>query len=77
MKRGQFRAMPEFECEGLLERIEKTKASIRSKVEHPFGALKNLPGHRKTRHRGLAKSTAQWMTLCGLANVVLARWRFD
>jgi IS5 family transposase len=31
--------------------------------------------HRKTRYRGLAKNTAQLLTLFGLANLVLARRR--
>lgn len=75
MKRGQRRALPETERGPLLERVEKIKASIRSKVEHPFHVLKNLLGHRKTRYRGLAKNTAQLMTLFGLANQVLARRR--
>jgi len=32
--------------------IEKTKASIRAKVEHPFHAIKNLFGYRKIRYGG-------------------------
>jgi IS5 family transposase len=35
--------------------------------------VKNLFRHRKTRYRGLAKNTAQLMTLFGFANLVLAR----
>ena len=73
MKRGQRRALPDTERGRLLEQLEKVKASIRSKVEHPFHVVKNLLGHRKTRYRGLAKNTAQLMTLFGLANLVLAR----
>ena len=53
--------------------VEHAKASIRAKVEHPFHVIKNLFKHRKVRYRGLAKNTAQLMTLFGLANLVLAR----
>ena len=57
----------------LLDKLEKIKASIRAKVEHPFHVVKNLFKHRKTRYKGLAKNAAQLMTLFGLANLVLAR----
>jgi IS5 family transposase len=59
----------------LQERIERVKASLRAKVEHPFHIVKNLFKHRKTRYRGLAKNQAQLFTLFGLANLVLAGWR--
>lgn len=55
------------------EWLEQKKASIRAKVEHPFHVVKNLFKHTKTRYKGLAKNTAQLMTLFGLANLVLAR----
>jgi IS5 family transposase len=55
------------------ERLEKTKASVRAKVEHCFHVVKCLFKHRKTRYRGLAKDNAQLFTLFGLANLVLAR----
>ena len=42
----------------LTDRIEKIKASIRAKVEHPFRVIKCQFGHRKTRYRGLAKNTS-------------------
>jgi IS5 family transposase len=56
-----------------IEFQERLKASLRAKVEHPFHVVKNLFCHRKTRYRGLAKNTAQLLTLFGLANLVLAR----
>ena len=59
----------------LLEKIEHAKASIRAKVEHPFHVVKNLFRHRKTRYRGLAKNTAQLLTLFGMANLILAKNR--
>jgi IS5 family transposase len=57
------------------EKLERAKASIRSKVEHPFHVVKNLFKHRKVRYKGLAKNEAQLFMLFGLANLVLARQR--
>jgi transposase, IS5 family len=75
MKRGKRKALPNSPWGKLSEKIEKAKASIRSKVEHPFHVVKNLFRHRKARYRGLEKNTAQLFTLFGLANLVLARGR--
>lgn len=75
MKRGKRKALSNTRWGKLREKIEKTKASIRSKVEHPFHVVKNLFGHRKARYRGLEKNTAQLFTLFGLANLVLAKSR--
>ena len=69
------RALPDDEVGHLKRRIERVKASLRAKVEHPFHIVKNLFRYRKTRYRGLAKNTAQVLTLFGLANPVLASWR--
>lgn len=73
MKRGVRKALPKDSWGEKMEWIEQAKASIRSKVEHPFHVVKNLFRHRKTRYRGLEKNTAQLLTLFGLANLVLAR----
>ena len=73
MKRGKRKALAGTPLGELLERIEQLKASIRSKVEHPFHVVKNLFHHKKTRYRGLDKNTKQLFTLFGLANLVLAR----
>ena len=56
-----------------VEKVEKIKASIRAKVEHPFLVIKNLFRHEKMRYRGLAKNHAQLFSLLGLANLVLAK----
>lgn len=61
------------EVDRLSERIEKLKASVRAKVEHPFRVLKRQFGHVKVRYRGLAKNTAQLHTLFALANLWLVR----
>jgi len=57
----------------MIEQVEKIKASIRAKVEHPFRVIKRQFGHVKVRYRGLAKNTAQLHTLFALANLWLVR----
>jgi IS5 family transposase len=54
-------------------KIEKAKARVRAKVEHPFRVIKRQFGYVKTRFRGLAKNTAQLMTLFALSNLWMAR----
>jgi IS5 family transposase len=73
LKRGKIKKMVEGEIKQLTCRIEKLKAQVRAKVEHPFHVVKNLFGHRKVRYRGLEKNTAQLHTLFGLANLVIAK----
>ncbi|MFC6839967.1 IS5 family transposase [Xanthomonas theicola] len=51
------------------ERWEHTKASLRAKVEHPFRVIKRQFGYVKVRNRGLAKNTAQVLTLFALSNL--------
>jgi IS5 family transposase len=55
------------------ERVEKMKASIRAKVEHPFRVIKQQFGFTKVRYRALAKNTAQIVTLFTLSNLWMAR----
>ena len=71
-KRGAIKKMDDSPMKALLLAIEKTKASIRAKVEHPFHVIKNLFGYRKVRYKGLAKNQAQLLSLFGLANLVLS-----
>jgi len=59
----------------LIDQVEKVKARIRAKVEHPFRVLKCQFDYRKVRYRGLAKNTAQIVTLFALANLWMARKR--
>lgn len=58
---------------GILEKLEKTKASIRAKVEHPFRVINRQFGYVKTKYRGLAKIMANLMTLFALSNLWMAR----
>ncbi|HET9822195.1 MAG TPA: IS5 family transposase, partial [Burkholderiaceae bacterium] len=62
LRPGLRRALPNDELGRLRQRIERVKASLRAKVEHPFHVIKNLFRYRKTRYRGLAKNTAQVVT---------------
>lgn len=59
----------------LIEQLEKIKAGIRAKVEHPFRVIKCQFGFVKVRYRGLAKNTAQLVTLFALSNLWMARKR--
>ena len=56
-----------------VQREETRKAQIRARVEHPFRVVKCVFGYVKTRFKGLAKNTAQIMTLFALANLYAAR----
>ena len=74
-KRGVIKALAQGAEKEALKAVEKTKASVRAFVEHPFHIVKNLFRHRKVRYRGLAKNGHQLYTLFGLANVVVAARR--
>ena len=72
MRPGKRRALPQDRFGWIQEQLEKMKASMRAKVEHPFHVVKNLFKHRKTRYKGLAKNNAQLFSLFGMANLMLA-----
>jgi Transposase and inactivated derivatives, IS5 family len=74
-KRGKIEAIQEGLLKDLVIAVERTKAQIRSRVEHPFHIVKNLFHHRKTRYKGLARNTAQLFSLFALANLVIAKNR--
>ena len=75
MQPGKRQQLSDSALGQMLEQVEKIKASIRAKVEHPFHVIKNLFRHRKTRYRGLARNHAQLLSLFGLANLVIAKRR--
>ena len=52
----------------LIDQVEKIKASIRAKVEHPFRVIKRQFGFVKVSYRGMKKNTAQLKTLFMLSN---------
>jgi IS5 family transposase len=74
MRPGRRRQLnPRDRLDAIYARIERLKASIRAKVEHPFRVLKQQFGYTKTRYRGLRKNTAQITTLFALGNLWMAR----
>ena len=72
-KRGSVKAMPEGELKDATKHVEHMKAAVRSKVEHPFRVVKRQFGYQKVRFKGLAKNTAQILTLFALSNLWMAR----
>ncbi|MFT3820149.1 MAG: IS5 family transposase [Rubrivivax sp.] len=64
---------PQTKADVIADKLEQLKASIRAKVEHPFRVLKRQFGYTKVRYRGLAKNTAQIVTLFALSNLWMAR----
>lgn len=59
----------------MIRQIEKVKAQTRAKVEHPFRVIKCQLGYTKVRFSGLAKNTAQLVTLFALSNLWIMRKR--
>ena len=74
-RRSTITKMAEGTLKALTKALERVKAQIRSRVEHPFHVVKNLFHHRRVRYKGLAKNKAQLYSLFGLANLVLAKKR--
>ena len=74
MRSGKRKALDKTKASGqLTEQVERIKASIRAKVEHPFRVIKQQFGHVKVRYRGLVKNTAQLKTLFALSNLWMVR----
>jgi IS5 family transposase len=55
--------------DAIKERIEKIKASVQVKMEHPLRVLKRQFGHVKERYHGLAKSTSKLLEMFALSNL--------
>jgi len=74
LRPGKRRALdPKRELHQLLEKVEKLKASVRAKVEHPFRVIKQQFGYAKVRYRGLAKNTARLTMLFAMSNLWMVR----
>jgi IS5 family transposase len=74
MRPGKRRALDKTNAvDSLIDEIERLKASVRAKVEHPFRVIKRQFGHVKVRYRGLKKNTAQLRTLFALSNLWMVR----
>jgi IS5 family transposase len=53
--------------------VEKIKAQVRAKVEHPFRYIKRVFGYAKVRYRGLAKNTERLCLLAGFTNLLIGK----
>ena len=74
MRPGKRRALnKENAVDAIRDQIEKLKAGMRAKVEHPFRVIKRQFGFVKVRYRGLKKNTAQLVTLFALSNLWMVR----
>jgi transposase, IS5 family len=64
---------------GVVDEVERgknrTKSSVRAKVEHPFQVIKRVFGFVKVRYRGLVKNTERLWVICGLTNLFMVRRR--
>ena len=74
-RRSVINKMAQGPLKVLKKALERVKAQIRSKVEHPFHVVKNRFHYKKVRYKGLAKNGAQLYSLFGLANLVIAKKR--
>ena len=74
-KRGKVKAMPNGALKRATEKLEMLKAKFRARVEHPFRVVKRQFGFQKVRFKGLAKNTAQIVTLFALSNLWMSRRR--
>ncbi len=53
--------------------VNRTKSSVRAKVEHPFCVVKRLWGFTKVRYRGLAKNANRLFVAFALSNLFVSR----
>ena len=74
MRLGKHKALDKSTPMGaILDELERVKARMRAKVEHPFRVIKRQFGYVTVRFRGLAKNTTQLHTLFALPNVWMMR----
>jgi len=52
--------------------MERLKASVRAKVEHPFLTIKRQFGYSKVRYRGLEKNNNRLHLLAAFSNPLRA-----
>ena len=72
-KRGKVQELPEGPLKELTVMVERKKAQIRARVEHPYHVIKNLFHYKKVSYRGLAKNAARLFAQFALVNLVLAK----
>jgi len=68
-----------YRYKGRVDEVERaqnrTKSTVRSKVEHVFGVMKLKFGFVKVRYRGLAKNANRLFATCALVNLFMVRKR--
>lgn len=68
-----------YRRKGVVDELERaknrTKSSVRAKVEHSIGVIKRIFGFVKVRYRGLEKNANRLFATCALANLYLVRRR--
>jgi IS5 family transposase len=68
-----------YRYRGVIDEVERsknrTKSSVRAKVEHPFHVIKRVFGFAKVRYRGMAKNRERLWVTCGLTNMFMLRRR--
>lgn len=72
-KRSKQKQLPEGPAQAAWRELERRKAQVRAKVEHPFRVIKRQFGYVKARFKGLAKNHGQLLTLFALSNLWMAR----
>jgi transposase, IS5 family len=80
MRSGKRQAQnKDNETDILIDKAEKLKTGIRSKVEYPFRVIKHKFGFLKVRYHGLKKYTRQLIKLFAAiakkANIILMHQR--
>ncbi|MBT5155080.1 MAG: IS5 family transposase [Gammaproteobacteria bacterium] len=68
MRPGKRKALDPESAEAI---AEKSKASVRAKVEHPFRYVKRVFHYSKTRYRGLMKNSERISLLLGFTNLLI------
>ncbi len=76
MRPGKLRALDKDNnpADAVIDQVEKIKAGIRAKVEHPIRLIKRQFGVALVRYRGLKKNTLQLRTLLALSNLWMVRY---
>lgn len=64
---GKLKSMSKVSNE---RQIEKIKAQVRAKVEHPFLWIKKIFGYSKVRYKGLSKNENRLYLLSGFFNLI-------
>ena len=73
-RQGQLIPARAPKAKDFTNRKNRTKSSIRARVEHSIGVIKRVFGFRKVRYRGLAKNGNRLFVTAALANIFLVRY---